>query len=83
MHWMAWEKMTETKEEGGLGFRDLETFNWLFWENSTGLEVNNQTKPSFVKGLKKQILLFQVPTKPRDSMLWKSWNEAKYLIKEG
>lgn len=27
MHWMAWEKMTETKEEGNLGFRDLKAFN--------------------------------------------------------
>lgn len=27
MHWMAWDKMTENKDSGGMGFRDLETFN--------------------------------------------------------
>lgn len=27
--------------------------------------------------------IFQVQTKPRDSWLWKSWNEAKMLINEG
>lgn len=27
IHWMAWERMTEVKGKGGLGFRDLETFN--------------------------------------------------------
>jgi hypothetical protein len=27
MHWVGWEKMKLSKEEGGLGFRDLYTFN--------------------------------------------------------
>lgn len=27
MHWLAWRKLTEPKEQGGLGFKDLEAFN--------------------------------------------------------
>jgi hypothetical protein len=27
MHWVGWEKMKMSKDEGGLGFRDLYTFN--------------------------------------------------------
>jgi len=26
-HWIAWEKFTRSKDRGGLGFRDLQTFN--------------------------------------------------------
>lgn len=27
IHWLAWDRMTEAKENGGLGFKDLEAFN--------------------------------------------------------
>lgn len=27
MHWVSWEKMTQAKEHGRLGFRDLHSFN--------------------------------------------------------
>ena len=27
MHWIRWDKLTESKGEGGLGFRDIHTFN--------------------------------------------------------
>jgi hypothetical protein len=27
VHWVSWEKLTRSKNRGGLGFRDLHTFN--------------------------------------------------------
>jgi len=27
IHWLRWEKLTQSKEEGGLGFRDIHIFN--------------------------------------------------------
>lgn len=27
MHWLSWEKLTRTKKDGGLGFRDIHSFN--------------------------------------------------------
>ena len=27
MHWIAWDKLTEANERGGLGFKDLKAFN--------------------------------------------------------
>ena len=30
MHWLGWGKLSEVKQNGGLGFRDLENFNLAF-----------------------------------------------------
>ncbi|KAH0972852.1 hypothetical protein GBA52_025008 [Prunus armeniaca] len=27
IHWVSWEKLTQLKKEGGLGFRELRCFN--------------------------------------------------------
>lgn len=38
MHWIRWEKLVSPKAEGGLGFRDLHSFNMAMLAN-TGLET--------------------------------------------
>lgn len=86
MHWIRWDKMTEAKEEGGLGFRDLEAFNnallgkqiWRFIAKPNLLMSRVLKNKYFPKSD-----IFQAVSKPRDSWIWKSWNAAKSLIQEG
>lgn len=77
--------MTEAKETGGLGFRDLEVFsNALLGKQVWRLITKHNLMMSKVLKCKYFPIsdIFQVPSKPRDSWSWKSWNAAKWLIQE-
>jgi len=36
MEWVKWENIFKTKEEGGLGIKDLECLTWLYCETGNG-----------------------------------------------
>lgn len=36
IHWQRWEKLTRSKCQGGMGFRDFTLFNRQCWENKVG-----------------------------------------------
>lgn len=36
VHWVSWEKLTQAKRDGGLGFRELESSIWLCWRDKVG-----------------------------------------------
>lgn len=86
MYWISWEKMTEPKKCGGLKIRDLQAFNATLLCKQVWRLI---TKPNLLmsKVLKGKYFprtdIFYAESKPRDSWLWKSWNGAKYLLKEG
>lgn len=72
MHWIAWEELTETKENGGLGFKDLEAFNMALLAKQV---LRIITKPNLLvsKVLKSKYFprsnIFQADSKPIDSWL--------------
>lgn len=86
LHWVAWNKMTEPKETGGLGFKDLEAFNLALLAKQVWRII---TKPNLLvsKVLKHKYFphtsIFQASSKPRDSWLWKSWLGTTNMIREG
>lgn len=41
MAWVAWDKMAQPKEKGGLGLRDFESFNDAFLGNLSWRLINN------------------------------------------
>lgn len=86
IHWVAWRKMTESKEEGGLGFKDLQSFNDALLAKQLWRLI---TKPNSLMSrvLKQKYFpkanLFQAKIPTNASWLWRSWTTARYLLQEG
>jgi hypothetical protein len=86
MAWMSWERMGWPKNKGGLGFRDLETFNlallakqgWRLHQNPDSLvaKIYKEKYYSHVNFL--QSSLGRSP-----SYVWRSIWTAKKLLEEG
>ncbi|XP_071902567.1 uncharacterized protein [Coffea arabica] len=85
-HWIAWEKFTKNKEEGGMGFKDIQMFNKALLAKQVWRIV---TQPNLLvsKVLKEKYF-------PKDSMLegkvpknaswiWQSLMSAREAIEDG
>jgi len=86
MVWMAWKGLGRSKSSGGLGFRDLESFNlallakqgWRIIQNPSSLAARVLKEKYFPGGS-----LFEAPLGYRPSYLWRSICLAKPLLQEG
>lgn len=84
--WKSWNKLAMNKDEGGLGFRDIQCFNsvllakqlWRLLTHSNLLMSKVLKAKYFPHGG-----LLNVVVSPQASWLWKSWMSAKGLLQQG
>ena len=86
IHWMSWEKLCMSKEDGGMGFRDLECFNEALLARQTWRIIQYEDS-LFSKVLKGKyfendsLVYAQLGSKP--SYAWRSIMYGRDLLKKG
>jgi hypothetical protein len=86
MHWLSWDKLTQAKEEGGLGFRDIHAFNmamlakqaWRLLINPDSLCARILAAGYFPGGE-----LLKAKLKTNMSYTWRSVLSGLNLLKKG
>ena len=85
-HWIAWDKFTKSKEEGRMGFKDIQMFNKALlakqvWRIMTqpNLLVSKVLKEKYFPG--GSVLEGKVPRNA--SWIWQSLMSAREVIKDG
>jgi ribonuclease HI len=86
IHWMSWERMGTAKERGGLGFRDLTTFNkallakqvWRILKNPESLVARIMKAKYFP-----HTSIMETAIGNRPSQAWRSIFTARDLVNEG
>ena len=86
MHWQSWEKMAISKNHGGLGFRDLETFNdamlakqsWRLMEKPESLCARVLKGRYYPSG---DVLSAECPSGA--SQIWRSICKGREVLKKG
>jgi len=86
IHWKAWDKLTEPKAEGGLGFRDVEGFN-LAMLGKQLWRMANKPESLMARIFEARYFPSKSPLEAslgsRPSFAWRSIYEAKMLMQEG
>ena len=86
IHWKSWDKLTEAKKMGGLGFRDLTSFN-LAMLAKQGWRLIQQQDSLMAKCFKARYFprshLLDASASPNCSYVWKSIMAAIPILKSG
>lgn len=86
MHWKAWEQLSIPKDQGGLGFKDIETFNLAFlgkqmWRLLT--RKDSLLAKVFKARYFSKTSPLEVSLGSRPSYAWRSIHAAQKLLKKG
>lgn len=86
IHWVAWQKLTDSKREGGLGFRDFACFNKSLLAKQAWRILKCPNDP-WVKVLKGIYFpnsdFFHAGRGSRASWIWSSFLEGRDLLVKG
>ena len=86
IHWKNWDSLCCSKLDGGLGFKDLESFNLTLLAKQWWRVMNNEDSVSF-KVLKGKYFPSTSPwtalKNPNSSFFWNSLLEGRKVVEEG
>ncbi|XP_024156142.1 uncharacterized protein LOC112164137 [Rosa chinensis] len=86
IHWLAWDKMCVPKEEGGLGFRNMEYFNQALLAKQ-GWRILRHPDSLLGKTLKAKYFpnndFIHASVNQGDSYTWRSLMKGKVLLEKG
>ena len=86
IHWMNWSKLSLSKAQGGMGFRDLSCFNkallakqvWRLWKIPDSLIAKIMKAKYFPDDS-----ILKAPLGKKPSFAWRSIHSSRDLLKEG
>jgi hypothetical protein len=86
IHWMSWSKLSLSKAQGGMGFRDLSCFNkamlakqvWRLWKTPDSLIAKIMNAKYFPDDS-----ILEAPLGKKPSFAWRSIHGSRNLLKEG
>lgn len=84
--WMSWDKMCLSKEKGGMGFRDLKTFNLALLAKQ-GWRLQTNSSPLFHRVYKAKYFpmcdFLEADMGRQPSYAWRSLMAAQALVRRG
>ena len=86
MPWLSWEKICLPKEQGGMGFRDLKTFNLALLAKQ-GWRLQNHSNSLFYRVFKAKYFphsnFVDAVTRSHPSYVWQSILAAQGIVRKG
>ena len=86
MAWVSWEKMCQSKENGGMGFKDLKSFNKALLAKQ-GWRLQTNTQSLFSRVFKETYFpdckFINATLGKHPSFAWKSIMSAQVVVRKG